>query len=393
MRFSSTARPTPSPTLWLAHGHHPGSDAPDAVRRTLRRLRSSGVVDDHLELPAAEDTSPLAFETRWRVAGTVTVRARLTLTPGAEGGHAWTLAAEAERPWDQEWPSPATMFWPDEPDADWDHEPGTGLRLRRVNHLPTDDDKEIRQLLRNSVRDGWTINLVVHEAMTPDAHGRGPLGPLLPPSLRHRVLEHRAAPDQLRIVNRALREFGVQLPRGGAVLLPADRHAFDAADFAVRTVFLDGSRPTDLVDALSRLAALPPPLPDGAEEVVAALREEWRLMTLEEELARERGLVAMYAEALESMTKSRDLYREAAERAHEALEAYRESGTPAPAHPQPAAGTAGSPFQGLTRTFERLKETARGLRPAPDTDTADTADKDVKPKQDDSGEPSESPGA
>ena len=33
----------------------------------------------------------------------------------------------------------------------------------------------------------------------------------------------------------------------------------------------------------------------------------------------------MYAEALKAMTKSRDLYREATERAHEALAAYREA--------------------------------------------------------------------
>ncbi|MFC8513772.1 hypothetical protein [Streptomyces sp. NPDC057257] len=367
MRFFSTARPTPSPTLWLARGHHPGPDAPDTVRRTLKRLKSSEVLDDQHELPAAEDASPLVFEARWRVrAGTVTVRARLTLTPGAEGGHDWTLAAEAESPWDPEWPSPATMFWPDEPDADWDHEPGTALRTRQANRLPT-DDKEIRRLLRDCVRGGWSINLVVHEAMTPDERGRGPLGPLLPPGLRHRVLEHRAAPEQLRIVNRALREFGVQVPRGGAVLLSADRDGVDADEFAVRTVFLDGSRPTDLVDALTRFAALPPPLPEGAEEVVSALRDEWQLMTLEEELARERALVARYAEALDAMTKSRDLYREAAERAHEALEAYRESGTAAPTAPQPAPTA--SPFQHLTRTLERLKGTGKALRPTPTTDS------------------------
>ncbi|CAM5746164.1 hypothetical protein SAFG77S_11868 [Streptomyces afghaniensis] len=44
------------------------------------------------------------------------------------------------------------------------------------------------------------------------------------------------------------------------------------------------------------------------------MRRLRHLLTLEEELERQRGLVAMYAEALEAMTKSRDLYREAAER-------------------------------------------------------------------------------
>ncbi|MFF4802888.1 hypothetical protein ACFY1U_31510 [Streptomyces sp. NPDC001351] len=367
MRTSPSVRPTPSPTLWLARGRHTGPDAEDVVRRTLHRLKDEGTIDDHLEVAASEasaGSSDCVFEARWTVAESVTVRARLTLTHDADTGVEWVLAAEAERPWEQGWPSPATMFWPGEPDASWDHQPGTGLRLREVNRLPA-DDKDIRRLLRNSVRGGWHINLVVHEAMTPDERGRLPLGPLLPPSLRHRVLEHRAAPDQLRIVNRVLREFGVQVPRGGAVLLPTTPapEGFDADDFSVRTVFLDGSRPAQLVDALTRFAALPLPLPDGAEEVVTALRDDWQLRTIEEELAHARGLVAMYAEALEAMTKSRDLYREAAERAHEALAVYRENGDGLPARPQPPATPQGSPFQQLTRRLERLKDTAKALRP------------------------------
>ncbi|MFF4504501.1 hypothetical protein [Streptomyces sp. NPDC001401] len=368
MRTSPSVRPTPSPALWLARGRHTGPDAEDVVRRTLHRLKDDGTIDDHLEVSvseAAASSSDAVFEARWTVADSVTVRARLVLVRDAEPGVEWVLAAEAERPWDLGWPSPATMFWPDGPDASWDHQPVTGLRFRKVNRLP-EDDKDIRRLLRNSVRGGWNINVVVHEAMTPDEHGRLPIGPLLPPSLRHRVVEHRAAPDQLRIVNRALREFGVQVPRGGAVLLPPTPapQGFEADDFSVRTVFLDGSRPAELVDTLARFAALPLALPDGAEGVVTALRDDWQLMTLEEELARARGLVAMYAEALEAMTKSRDLYREAAERAHEALAVYRDNGDTVPARPQPPATPQGSPFQQLTRRLERLKDTAKALRPA-----------------------------
>ncbi|MFI6658598.1 hypothetical protein ACIBL8_24055 [Streptomyces sp. NPDC050523] len=373
MRISPSVRPAPSPNLWLTRGRHEGSDAPDVVRATLRRLEDRTVLDDQHELPGpdGDDGPERIFEARWKAAGTVTVRARLTLARPLEGGQDWVLAAEAERPWNEEWPSPATMFWPDEPGVPWDHEPATGLRLRGAAHLPT-EDKEIRRLLRGCVRGGWSINVVVHEAMTPDEAGRRPLGPLLPPSLRHRVLEHRAAPEQLRIVNRALREFGVQVPRGGAVVLPTDPAppGYDADEFSVRTVFLDGKRPTELVDALSRFAALPPPLPDGGDEAVRELRDDWDLMTLEEQLDHERRLVAMYSEALEAMTKSRDLYREAAERAHEALTVLRENGADVPVQPQPRseppAPSAGSPFQQLTRTFERFKDKA--LRPAAGAD-------------------------
>ncbi|MEU5097048.1 hypothetical protein [Streptomyces sp. NPDC020996] len=369
MPASATVHPAIPPTVWLARGRHPGPDAPDVVRDTLRRRGQHQVIDDHLELPDGQNASQHVFEARWKAAGTVTVRARLTLARDTADGQEWVLAAEAEAPWDPEWPSPATVFWPDAPDADWDHDPATGLRLGGVNRLPP-DDKDIRRLLRASVRDGWSIDVVVHEAMTPDEHGRRPLAPLLPPSLRQRVLEHRAAPEQLRVVNWALREFHVEVPRGGAVLLPPfpAPDGFDAGDFAVRTVFLDGSRPTELIDALTRFAALPPPLPQGGEEALTALREDWHLRTPEEELVHQRKLVAMYAEALEAMTKSRDLYREAAERAHEALAVYRESAGDLPARPDPSTAPARSPLRQLTRTFERLKVTAaRVPRPASDT--------------------------
>ncbi|NED77235.1 hypothetical protein G3I51_33955, partial [Streptomyces sp. SID9944] len=80
------------------------------------------------------------------------------------------------------------------------------------------------------------------------------------------------------------------------------------------------------------------PLPDGGEAALTALREQWHLMTMEEELARARELVAMYAEALDAMTKSRDLYREAAERANEALAVYREAAGAPSALPVPKPG-------------------------------------------------------
>ncbi|MEV0638289.1 hypothetical protein AB0I77_25770 [Streptomyces sp. NPDC050619] len=369
MPTSRTVRPTLPPTVWLARGRHIGPDPQDVIRRRLQHLKDAGTIDDHLE-PETETEGgrePL-FEARWRVSEGVTVRARLTIAADSGGGHEWVLTAEAESPWDQRWPSPATVFWPDAADTGWDHDAATGLRFRDVNHLPA-DDKAMRRVLRDAVRGSWAVNVVVHEAMTPDERGRLPLARLLPESLRHRVVEHRAAPHQLRAVNWALREIGVQVPRGGAVVLPGTPAPPDYTgdDFSVRSVFLDGSEPSELIDALTRFATSPRPLPDGAVDALTALREQWQLLTLEEELARERKLVTMYAEALDAMTKSRDLYREAAERAHEALAAYRESAAAVSEPPHPPAAHPTSPFQQLTRTLERLKSTAKARRPAPDT--------------------------
>lgn len=329
-------------TVWPARGRHVGSAAADVLRVNLQQLKDGAVVDDFLELKEEQ-----AFEARWRVDGEVTVRARLTLRPDDE----WVLVAEAEQPWKAAWASPAGMFWPLGPDADWDHDAVAGLRLRDANRLP-EDDKELRRLLRDCARASWAVHLIVHEAMTPDERGLRSLTEHLPPSLRHRVVEHRAAPHQFRAVNWALKEFDVQVPRGGAVLLPPLPPGRDGEDFAVRSVFLDGTEPTELIDAVTRFASLPRPLPEGAEDALTALRERWRLTTAEEELVRQRELVAMYAEALDAMTKSRDLYREAAERANEALAAYREAGAEPP---RPPAEQPGSPLQQLTRTLERFK--------------------------------------
>lgn len=385
MPTSPTTRPTTPPTVWLARGRHIGpDDAEGVLGRTLRQLKESRAIDDFLEVPDAGGDCPgRVFEARWRVPDEVTVRAQLTLKPD-DGGREWILLAEAEQPWDPAWPSPVTRFWPEY--GDWDHDAATSLSLSRTNALP-EDDTDTRRLLRESGHDRWCVHVVVHEAMTTGEHGRLPLARWLPPSLRHRIVEHRAAPHQLRAMNWALREFDLEVPRGGAVVLPGTPvpPGYTAADFAVRTVFLDGSEPADLVAAVTRFTALPQPLPDGADQALTALREDWRLLTLEEELTRQRKLVATYADALEAMTKSRDLYREAAERAHEALAAYREFTEAAPAGQQPSGTRTTSPFQQLTRALERLKDGAKALRPAatghdkPAATAHDEQDTDTRP--------------
>ncbi|QLJ03247.1 hypothetical protein HZZ00_21205 [Streptomyces sp. NEAU-sy36] len=381
MSNSATDRAAIPQTVWAARGRHTGPDPEDVVRRTLRRHKESGDLDDFAEPPAPEDSPGTLFEARWRAGGTVTVRARLTLVPrhGKPQGHEWRLVAEAEQPWDEGWPSPATLFWPEGgsgDDGSWDHHPTVaGLRFRQVNALPA-DDKEMRRRLREAAREAWCVNLVVHEAMTPDEQGKLPLARLLPPGLRHRVVEHRAAPHQLRGVNWALKDLDVEVPRGGAVLLPPDPapEDYDGTPHRVRNVFLDGSEPAELVAALRHFVALPRPAPQDAAEALADLRDNWTLMTHQEELDRERRLVAMYAEALEAMTKSRDLYKQAAEQALEALAAYRDVPAPALPRQRPAARTPAA-LQQLTQTFGRLKLPGfTGRAKAVPEDTGDGAD-------------------
>ncbi|MEU7581382.1 hypothetical protein AB0B50_27685 [Streptomyces sp. NPDC041068] len=378
MAKNSSSTITVPDAVWLGRGRHLGPEPEQDVRRNLIALKAAGVLDDFLDLDPVEaarstvlhprdesaDPGPTArrvFEARWRVADDVTVRAQLTTydaeTRRKEGdGVTWVLAAEAERAWDAHWPSPATMFWPDSDRVPWDHDTVPGVRMRTTNHLPKDDD-ELRQRLRDCTRQSWYIHVVVHEAMTPDAKGQQPLSAFLPPSLRHRVVEHRGTPEQAQIADFAMkRVLGVRMPRGGAVVLPTDpqTQGYEAERFTVRSVFLDGSEPTELLDRIKEFAALPRPLPAGAEPALTRLRQGWHLLTPDEELAHAQDMVTKYAEALDAMTKSRDLYQEAAEAAQAALaEVTGGDGVP------PAPGTAkseASPLSALTKAFGRFRD-------------------------------------
>ncbi|WP_329274555.1 hypothetical protein [Streptomyces sp. NBC_00691] len=389
MDKNSTSSTTVPDTAWLGRGRHLGPEPERDVRRNLLALKAAQVIDDFLDLDPVEaarstdlyprdasaDPGPSArrvFEARWRVADDVTVRAQLvTYATGSRRakseGVDWVLAAEAERAWHAGWPSPATVFWPDSDQIAWDHVPVEDVRLRATNHLPKDDD-ELRRLLRACTRQSWSLHVVVHEAMTPDALGRRPITAFLPPSLRHRVVEHRATPDQALIADFVMkRELGVGIPRGGAVLLPPTPRplAYDAERFTVRDVFLDGTEPTQLLAKIEEFAALPQPMPADAEQALARLRQGWHLLTPDEELAHARAMVTRYAKALEAMTASCDLYREAAESALGALaEASGGDGAPRTASPSTAKEEP-SPWKALTKTLSRF----RGPNPpAPDTE-------------------------
>ncbi|GHH44867.1 hypothetical protein [Streptomyces candidus] len=378
MAKKSTPSTTVPDTAWLGRGRHLGPEPEQDVRRNLIALKAAGVLDDFLDLDPVEaarstvlhpreesaDPGPSArrlFEARWRVADGITVRAQLTTYDPEHHrrkdseGVTWILAAEAEAAWAPEWPSPATVFWPDTESVAWDHDTVPGVRLRAANHLPKDDD-ELRHRLRECARQSWYVHVVVHEAMTPDALGQRPVSTFLPPSLRHRVVEHRGTPEQAQIVDfAAKRELNVRVPRGGAVVLPAEPQApgYEAADFTVRTVFLDGSVPTELLDRIKEFAALPQRMTAEAEQALARLRLGWHLLTPDEELVHAQHMVVRYAEALDAMTTSRDLYREAAEAAHAALAEVSDGATPGPPALSPAKPD--SPLNALTKAFTRLR--------------------------------------
>jgi hypothetical protein len=380
----NSSSPTTVPgTVWLARGRHLGPEPERDVRRNLIALKAAGVLDDFLDLdpleaarstvlyPREESAAPgpsarRLFEARWRVTGDVTVRAQLTTyetgsrRSDAEG-ITWVLAAEAQPAWNHRWPSPATMFWPDSDLVAWDHDLVPEVRLRTANHLPKDEG-ELRRRLRDCSRNTWYIHVVVHEAMTPDARGQQPVSTFLPPGLRHRVVEHRATPEQAEVADFAVkRELGVRLPRGGAVILPTQPRSadHDGEHFSVHSVFLDGSEPTELLALIEEFAKLPRPMPEGAEQALTQLRQGWHLLTADEELAHARNMVTKYAEALDAMTKSADLYQKAAEAAHAALAELTDgAGTPRPSASE-TARTGSSPLNAIKKGLGRLRDPNR----------------------------------
>lgn len=380
MTKNSSSSTTVPGTAWLARGYHPGPEPERDVRRNLIALKAAGVLDAFLDLDPAEAArstvlhpreesagpGPSArrlFEARWRVADGVTVRAQLTMYEDGvrradNEGITWVLAAEAELAWNPQWPSPATMFWPDSDRIAWDHDLVPGVRLRAANHLP-EDESELRRRLRDCSRNTWYIHVVVHEAMTPDARGQQPLSAFLPPSLRHRVVEHRATPAQAQVADFAMkRALNVRMPRGGAVVLPTQPRSpdYDAEHFTVHSVFLDGSEPTELLGLIDEFAKLPRPLPEGAEQALTQLRQGWHLLTPDEELAHAQGMVIKYAEALDAMTKSCDLYREAAEAAQAALAEFT-NGDGSPRTPVPGtAGAGSSPLNAIRKGLGRFRD-------------------------------------
>ncbi len=264
----STARATAPETVWLAGRRRDVGPAPlEILRENLRRLKADETIHDFLEVEDPSNTEGHALQARWLVDDAVPVRARLT-TDGREHaaeGTRWTLVAEAERPGDFAWPSPATMFWPRAPGPRY-YDIVAGLRLRDINPLPQEDKTAL--LVKEAAQHSWSINVVIHEAMTTDERGRLPLARLSARLLRHRVVEHRAAPSNSRRSTGRCTTWAYGCRAAAPSFSPGSpaRPWYDEQDCTVRSVFLDGSEPTELLEKVVRYAAPPRPLPETAED-------------------------------------------------------------------------------------------------------------------------------
>jgi hypothetical protein len=270
-------------SVWLGRGRFHGASAPAAVRRRLARLREDGTVDEFRSW--GPDDGPLhGFDARWRVAGGTVVRATLALDrPRPVAVHRWLLVAEAadRRRWDHAWPSPAGLFFPRQPDVPWDCDAERGeLRYRAVNvlQLPAgagrprrEEVARSRAVLAGCADAPWAITLLVHDVtLRRDV----PAVREFVPGLLGRLLELRVPNGSLDAANRLLREHGVRLPRGGAVILPTrpDRPGVSGGEREVPDNRLGMGRPDPLVTALTAFAGRPWVLPRAlAADVEPAL--------------------------------------------------------------------------------------------------------------------------
>jgi hypothetical protein len=197
----------------------------------------------------------------------------------------WTLTAEADGPWNPEWPSPMTMMFGDRYTYDW---VSGGLSLNTSTVLV----KMRPELLQEAVGDlvkktPWYITVLTHDT-TPLGEIMGgaespDLADMLPPSLVGRVVEIRVAGTQDQIVNQpgVMPESRLQLRYGGALIVPSRPYSDSWAltDGIVRRPPGGGMEQLlkETAVAVTRYAALGAHLCDRAKNGVETLRASWVL--------------------------------------------------------------------------------------------------------------------
>ncbi|MGW6861067.1 hypothetical protein [Streptomyces xanthophaeus] len=280
--MTGTPRPvTLPPTVWACSGWFVGTAAASLVHGRLDALKAAGTVEDFLpRVPAEEESTD--FHIRWPAAADASVRVHLAVREVPEQGACrYRLVAEASRPWDWSWPSPLALFAP--PTLLWDVcDQSTAGRFGHPNRVPT--TAAMRDWLRETTASPWSITVLVHDDAT--TYSDTPVLEGLPPGLTGRVLEYRVFGAQRHAVNRFLRPTGLQLPPGGALILPSrpPRTGIRPEALTVKGHPVRGRAP--LLDAVVRYADEPWPASGRFLDRLHGLRDAWPLESERERLDR-----------------------------------------------------------------------------------------------------------
>ncbi|GHG13107.1 hypothetical protein ACFFSH_31415 [Streptomyces filamentosus] len=292
--------------------------SPQLIEQRLDELVSAGTVESFVRHDYHDVKRPSRmFEARWRPEKDVIVRARMMLTGFDDGPlSTWEIIAEASKPWDWSWPSPATMFWPKPSDLSWDLAGARALfRYRTAN--PVDSAASTREAVRAALDAQADIHVLTIDDELQDRDR--PLMPLvryLPASFVGRLVEHRVAPWALTAVNRELKPLGLRLPPAGALIVPQRPRPAQIrpADLVIAEARFSLGRPQALIDAVIRHAPLPRHAGPDLHRHVSLLREQFTLTTDQEAVEDlEEGLDAAEAQLAAALQAQERLRGELAE--------------------------------------------------------------------------------
>ncbi|PPS89437.1 hypothetical protein [Streptomyces sp. MH60] len=186
------------------------------------------------------------FDAAWRTDDGACIRARLQISPdkaetvqakatkkslsqpgAAPVGMGWLLTAEADQPWQEQWPSPLEMFFDLAKNSlkdsffsmcDW-----ASGQLTLTDSTLSSQDVPTRDTLAELTSYAPYITVLTHDWQHMDdirEESVPGVVKLLPPSLTGRVVETLLWGDQDQEVNAELGDLKVQVPWGGAVIVP-----------------------------------------------------------------------------------------------------------------------------------------------------------------------------
>lgn len=297
-------------TAWYSEGETRRLPTRGEVIQHLERLRDAGELERFAVIMLDKPDSAVwwTFDAIWATDDGACVRARMTLRTDERAQHRdravyeedstepvpglITITADADRPWDYQWPSPATRFLPS--DMSWSSGPPEYNVSNFVDDFFCLRGDEVLDYLHTDAP--WTIPVITHDRRTSAERvmerAEPDLVDVLPPSLRGRVIELRVHGSDVRNVHAYLVQEGLGLRQGGATIYPVDgcRHALSAQDLCMRPDPVDilkgGSRNT-LAERLTQVAAAPWRAPARAVRALGALRDEWSLEDEEQDTAAE----------------------------------------------------------------------------------------------------------
>lgn len=295
-------------SIWHTEGRASTAGLVYEVKNHLQQMHQLGQIQHYRETDPRE-TDPDSgtwwrFDAGWCTPDGARIRARLNLIPDQVEAEAlgatretvsgnrtiplrmsWNVTAEADRPWQLEWSSPALSFFPARGDLKWDRDWITGqLSMHNVRGFSQIVPDHVRTLLEQLSLSTWYTTVITHDRRPITSEPMPGVFEMLPNSMVGRVLEIRAYGDQDQVFNELLAEHRVRLPWGGSVILPSSprKESWASAAYDLKVPGGDFARLLQKTALhVMRYAALPSHYPDRVRDAVEDLRASWGLPEIE----------------------------------------------------------------------------------------------------------------